>query len=92
MKEPSEVEPLAALLQMWNALWAADQITGAMILAYVQGYIHGSMYVFTQKRLESYKNPSCLDTLISLELSLSVSQNNSSYAAPLSFIPDDFYK
>lgn len=67
------------LMQMSFVLCSGEQATVPILLALVQDWIHGSMCVFTQKRLLSYKNPSCLVTLISLEWSLYASQNNGSY-------------
>lgn len=68
-----------AVMQMSFVLCSGEQAAAPMLLAVVQAWIHGSMCVFTQKRLLSYKTPSCLVTLISLEWSLYASQNNGSY-------------
>lgn len=68
-----------AVMQMSFVLCSGEQATVPTLLAVVQDLIHGSMCVFTQKGLLSYKTPSCLVTLISLEWSLYASQNNGSY-------------
>lgn len=81
-----------AVMQMPSTLCSGEQAAVPSLLAVVQERIHGSMCVFTQKRLLSCKTPSCLVTLISLEWSLYASQNNGSYPILWSSVPEEWGK